>query len=286
MTDWSLDTFWPAAHQPARTPAWTAAPLARPDGETGLWEGDEAHVATVPPLTPEQRELYGAGDEHAVNAAYASTPVVRLVAGAAYLLTGPVLVPAGGRLYLNDAIIDLAQVIVGEGALIVDAIPPPPPVPPVLAAPLLLTYQSVTNPPVAVATGNQSLINVNVDRPYPVTIPLGRVLLFARMAGFTTATSAPTTNNVSFAAGWAPTSGLPGTGAATTVGTWSPPAGSSVGFGISGWTPGSAGNWTQANAWFSAFVNIGITLGGLTAFSVSRADLAVFVIPPAGVIPP
>jgi hypothetical protein len=61
------------------------------------------------------------GDEGPINEAYLYSTVVKLTAGATYLLQPPgVYVPAGGKLYLQRAVIDRSLLNLGAGAVIVD----------------------------------------------------------------------------------------------------------------------------------------------------------------------
>lgn len=85
----------------------------------GLRQGMIDNAAVVAPLSALSPDRH---DQRAINEAFRSTPVVKLVAGAHYVLTEPVTVPEGGLLYLNGAVIDdPAQILLSDGALIVDS---------------------------------------------------------------------------------------------------------------------------------------------------------------------
>ncbi|MBO0836107.1 MAG: putative Ig domain-containing protein [Actinobacteria bacterium] len=87
---------------------------------SALMQGLADHAAVVAPLSAIERGST-IGDEGPINEAFLSTPVVRLIAGAHYILRSAVLVPAGGLLYLNGATIsDLSLILLGPGARIAD----------------------------------------------------------------------------------------------------------------------------------------------------------------------
>jgi hypothetical protein len=89
-------------------------------------QGDEGHWVTVAPMTADERAAAGYGDEVRIAAAFVTTSVVRLVAQATYTLAAPLTIPAGGRLYVNNAVINRALINSGAGV-----IPDDPPASPV-----------------------------------------------------------------------------------------------------------------------------------------------------------
>ncbi|HEY2309456.1 MAG TPA: hypothetical protein VGI05_26560 [Streptosporangiaceae bacterium] len=87
---------------------------------SGLVQQQSDAAVTVAPLSA---ILPGTsvGDEGPINEAYLFSSVVKLLAGATYLLQPPgVYVPPGGKLYLQDAVINRALLNLGTGAVIVD----------------------------------------------------------------------------------------------------------------------------------------------------------------------
>lgn len=110
--------------------AWTPLQAAPPAGwdmyvpppaaGSGLVQDDEANVVTIAPLPAALRAASGLGDQDIIAGAYQRTRVVRLVAGAAYTLTGPLIVPPGTRLYRNAATLTGGTITPGAGALVVD----------------------------------------------------------------------------------------------------------------------------------------------------------------------
>ena len=102
---------------------------------SGLIQGQGDAAALVGPLaTIEPGSTIG--DEGPINEAYLFSSVVKLTAGAVYTLLSGVHVPPGGKLYLQNAVINRALINLGTGAVIVDdgpgtgpAGPPGPPGP-------------------------------------------------------------------------------------------------------------------------------------------------------------